>query len=202
MKKLLPLTDEVRAALTEERTSAQIEAVIEAVKHDLERIRTDMLAARSKAVDPLTKDDEAAAARETHHRLTFEEERATSSSARLKLRLGEVQEAEERERGRLAYEAAAKEREECIILIRDEYPKHADAIVNILYRIRACDAQLEAANPGRPEGQPWLHGPDWVVREADAVKFGQLLTGIMLPGMHRSSAYKWAKGAPGKEGGY
>lgn len=197
MQRVLPLTDRVRAALTEPRTSAQIEAVMEEIKHDLERIRTDMLAARSKAVDPMTKDDEATAAREAHHNLTFEEERATSSSARLKLRLGEVREAEERERGRLAYEAAAKEREDCIVLIRDEYPKHADAIVEILHRIRACDAQLVAANPGRPEGEPWLHGPDWAVREADAVQYGQLLTGVVLPGMHRNAPYKWVKGQPG-----
>lgn len=196
MQRVLPLTDRVRAALTEPRTSAQIEAVMEEIKHDLERIRTDMLAARSKAVDPMTADDEATAAREAHHNLTFEEERATSSSARLKLRLGEVLEAEERERGRLAYEAAAKEREECIVLIRDEYPKHADAIVDILKRIRACDAQLEAANKQRPDGQPWLHGPDYAVREADGIRFGQLVVHVILPGEHRDAPYKWARGEP------
>ena len=189
MQKLLPLTEQVRGALREDRTSDQVKALIEELQHEVERIRTDLTAAKAKAVDPIISDAEADAARRLHHDLGFEEERATASVTRLKLKLREVEEAERKERVRVLYEAALKERDLCAALIRDEYPKHADAIVKILKRVMACNEQIKAA--GRPEGAEWLQPPDRLVREADDVKFGQLIDKVVLPGMHRDAPLKW-----------
>ena len=191
MQKLMPLTEQVRAALREDRTSEQVKALIEELQHEVERIRTDLVAAKAKAVDPIISDAEADAARRLHHDLGFEEERATASVARLKLRLAEVERAEAAERGRLAYEAAVAERDACAALIRDEYPKHADAIVTILQRVMACNEQIIAANPKRPADTPWLVPPESLVREADGVKQGQLIDLVVLPGMHRDAPLKW-----------
>lgn len=191
MQKLLPLTEQIRAALREPRTSDQIKALIGEQQHDVERIRTDLSAAKAKAVDPIISDAEADAARRLHHDLGFEEERATASVARLKLKLAEVERAEAAERGRLAYEAAVAERDACAALIRDEYPKHAAAIVEMLKRVMACNEQIRAANPGKPTDAPWLAPPESLVREADDVKHGQLIDLVVLPGMHRDAPLMW-----------
>ena len=199
MQKLLPLTEQVRAALREDRTSDQVKALLEELQHEVERIRTDLVAAKARAVDPLISDAEADAARRLHHDLGFEEERATASVARLKLRLAEVERAEAAERGRLAYEAAVAERDACAALIRDEYPKHADAIVTILQRVMACNEQITAANPKRPGDAPWLVPPESLVREADGVKQGQLIDLVVLPGMHRDAPLKWFRRVAGRQ---
>ncbi|SOR30286.1 protein of unknown function [Methylorubrum extorquens] len=191
MQQVLPLTDQVRAALTESRTSGQITALISDLKLDLERIRADLIAAKATAVDPLTSLEEADRAREAHHRLGFEEERTTSSIARLNMKLAEVERAEAAERGRLAYEAAVKERDACAALIREEYPKHAAAITEILQRVMACNEQIKAANPGRPADAPWLAPPEKLVRDADDVQHGQLVDLVALPGMHRDAPLIW-----------
>lgn len=191
MQKVLPLTDQVRAALTEDRTSCQVTALTSDLKLDLERIRADLIAAKAKAVDPLTSMEEADRAREAHHRLGFEEERATSSIARLNMKLAEVERTEAAERGRLAYEAAVKERDACAALIREEYPKHAAAITEILKRVMACNEQIKAAHPNRPEDAPWLAPPEKLVRDADDVQHGQLIDLVALPGMHRDAPLMW-----------
>ncbi|KQQ24108.1 hypothetical protein ASF56_16275 [Methylobacterium sp. Leaf122] len=191
MQRVLPLTDQVRAALTEDRTSSEITALVSDLKLDLERIRADLIAAKAKAVDPLSSMEEADHAREAHHRLGFEEERATSSIARLNMKLAEVERAEAAERGRLAYEAAVKERDACAALIREEYPKHAAAIAEILQRVMVCNEQIKAANPSRPDDAPWLAPPEKLVRDADDVQHGQLIDLVALPGMHRDAPLMW-----------
>ncbi|GJE77252.1 hypothetical protein [Methylorubrum suomiense] len=189
MQKLLPLTDQVRAALREDRTSDQVKALIEELGLDRERIKSDLIAAKAKAVDPMTGDDEADAARRLHHDLGFEEERAVSSIAQLKLRLSAIETAEDEERRRIAYEAAEVERDECVRLVREEYPKLADALVVLLQRVVASNEQIRRADP--PADKPRLQPAEWIVREANDIHYGQLIDNVILPGMHRDAAMKW-----------
>lgn len=198
MQKLLPLTDQVRAALREDRTSAQVKALIEELGLDRERIKSDLIAAKAKAVDPMTGDDEADAARRLHHDLGFEEERAVSSIAQLKLRLSAIEEAEGEERRRIAYEAAEVERDECVRLVREEYPKLADSLVALLQRVMASNEQIRRANP--PADKPRLQPAEWIVREANDIQHGQLIDNVILPGMHRDGAMKWFRRVAGYRG--
>ena len=70
-----------------------------------------------------------------------------------------------------------------------EATKLADALVALLQRVMACNEQIRAA--GAPEGAEWLQSPEQVVRQADDVKFGQLIDQVVLPGMHRDAPLKW-----------
>lgn len=191
MQQVLPLTERVRSALVGTLPSTDLSALISELKLDLERIRANLIAQKATAVDPLISMEEADRAREAHHRLGFEEERATSSIARLNMKLAEVERAEAAERGRLAYEAAVNERDACAALIRDEYPKHAAAITEILKRVMACNEQIKAANPHRPDDAPWLAPPEKLVRDADDVQHGQLIDLVALPGTHRDAPLMW-----------
>lgn len=164
MQKVLPLSDRVRAALSEPTTSDAVKALIEAAGFELESVRQRLQAAKAKAVDPMSPDAEAAEARREHHDLGFEEERQTSSIARLKHRLAAVIEDEAEERRRVAYEALKKDHGALADKLRERYPALAQELAGILSEVQAMNARTTAVNRNLPSEAHHMLPVEHVVR--------------------------------------
>ena len=160
MQQALPLSDRVRAALSDSTTSAALKALIEATGFELETTRQRLQAAKARAVDPMSSDTEAAEARRQHHDLGFEEERQTSSVARLKHRLATVVEDEDQVARREQYDGAVKARDKAAETLRTVYPRAVAEIRDALLTLEDAEAKVVAANQRRPHGAEHIMGAE------------------------------------------
>jgi len=160
MQQALPLSDRVRAALSEQTTSAALKALIEATGFELETTRQRLQAAKVRAVDPMSSDAEAAEARPQHHDLGFEEERQTSSVARLKHRLATVVEDEDQVARHEQYDEAVKARDKVAETLRTVYPKAVAEIRDALLLLDDAEAKVIAANQCKPNGADHIIGAE------------------------------------------
>jgi hypothetical protein len=160
MQQALPLSDRVRAALSDPTTSAALKALIEATGFELETTRQRLQAAKARAVDPMSSDAEAAEARRQHHDLGFEEERQTSSVARLKHRLATVVEDEDQVARHEQYDAAVKARDKAAETLRTVYPRAVAEIRDALLMLDDVEAKVAAANQRKPNGAEHIMGAE------------------------------------------
>ena len=194
MQKVLPLSDRVRAALSEPTTSDAVKALIEAAGFELEAVRQRLQSAKAKAVDPMSTDTEAADARREHHDLGFEEERQTSSIARLKHRLTVVIGDEDQKRKRAAYDALMQDHAKLCEKLTDRYPVLAGELVSLLTEVEEMNARTKAVNNDRPTGAQSVLSVDdaargpvsgtytgWSGGEAVYTRPVSLLRGVHLP---------------------
>lgn len=185
-----PLANRVAEALAGPTTSAVLVDLVTETRRALDGIKARYQREEEAILDPLTRAEEAQAARDALERLALDRRRLDAAVIRIEERQKVVRNEEEQARRLAAYDEAKAERDAIAKELAAEYPKLAARLAGLLARSAAADAKCEAVNSARPDGCAWLENVDLVTRgiAPNGLKpsigqgsYGLLHQGVRLP---------------------
>lgn len=155
----ITLRQRVADALTKDTTTAELRSCLADTQADIARVERDRVSAETKAVDPLSTEDEATEAKRQFESLRFDMERLKASEIRLNLRLDQVAEREAQAALRARYDEVRAERDAVIADLREHYPTLAEGMMVLLERMRVTEGRIAEVNTALPLGAdrlPWV----------------------------------------------
>ncbi|EHP93440.1 hypothetical protein [Methylorubrum extorquens] len=148
MTDLLPLSQRVAAALTGSLSSADLAALIAEVSTETGNLDTRRAEAERVSLDPLSGDEAVEAASADVVRLGLAIRRQQAALQQLDERMKRAAAAERRAQADAARTAAVKQRDEAVTALRENYPRLAAEISDLMRQILSADRAITAHAPG------------------------------------------------------
>ncbi|QTH20811.1 hypothetical protein HRJ34_21180 [Rhizorhabdus wittichii] len=163
-----PLDDRILAAMGHGARAATVSDLINEVAAaiDVAQIEHDALDARSKSAT--SPEDEAEAAAEEAGRVARRLVRLQAKRQQLQGRYQELMDSERRKRHVEEYEAIRGRRDQLAADIKDRWPVLVGEIIDLIERIEASDAEIEASRRNVPSGCDWLESAESMARGCPA----------------------------------
>lgn len=163
-----PLETRITAALRDSSRLKDVETTISDVTREIASTqkRCDQQTARS--IDPALTTPQAREARNNAADLEHDVRRLNASLDLLKARHQAILDDESYARRVARYDAAEKERDDLVQIIRERYPLIVLELLDLVNRIVANDAECQAVNRDRPRDKPGLASSEVIGRDVPA----------------------------------
>lgn len=183
MADLLPLSQRVAAALTGSLSSADLAALIAEVSTETGNLETRRAEAERVSLDPLSSDGMVETSSGDVVRLGLAIRRQQAALQQLDERMKRATAAEQRAKADAARAAAVKQRDEAVTALRENYPRLAAEIGDLMRQILAADRAVQAHAPGERTVEQIACGVSPMGIVGDVNQVGLLPKTVRLPAL-------------------
>ena len=168
------LDDRIAAAFEDDVKSSDVSALIVEVETAAEAADLASARAHECALDPTLASCALAGARQQMQDAEFRSARLKAATTRLRTRLREVQNQEQQERLRLAYQKLKTERDKLAAELKAAYPAIEARLGELIAKVDANDREIDYLNSqALPTGAERLRSAELVARELEAWRVNQ-----------------------------